>query len=44
MYRTIFHRRDPASRRLRMPAAAAIAALALSACGCGGGSFGAKRQ
>ena len=37
MYRTMFCRRNPASRRLRMLAAAAMAALALSACGGGGG-------
>lgn len=40
MYRTMFHQRIPASRRLRMLAAAAIAVLALSACGGGVGSSG----
>ena len=37
MVQTAFHRRVPASHRLRMLAAAAMAALALSACGGGGG-------
>ena len=40
MYRTMFHRRGPASRGRRMLAAAAMAALALSACGGGGGGGG----
>ncbi|MYJ77488.1 MAG: hypothetical protein F4047_04885 [Caldilineaceae bacterium SB0670_bin_27] len=37
MDRSIFHRRIPASHKLRMLAAASFAALALSACGGGGG-------